>query len=669
MKPFKQTIARAKKRQQRLNLLMLGGFMLLVVIILTILLISRSTRIIVQPDAALPASINVEQGLGMALFGSVYSLTASPTVRITADRYYPHQQILQPEEQGQVVTITLKPLPSRVFFTTELSDGRTSWQLNDDVVAVADFLEQTLSPNDYTLIVSHPHYQLETIDFSLAAGEQLEQTISLATLIGKLIIESTPSGASVTIDDKMAGETPIEISVNGGFIDVSVFMPEFAPSTETIEITQQTTTAERHYRLQAEQALINLDLRPAGGRLIVNGIVVNATERLSVEARKNHKITYQKPGYFPQTQTANLNSKQSTTLVFDLAEENGDVSINSNPKATVKINGIGLGSTPMNLSLQVMPQQITLSRPGYRTVIQTVTPSSKSAKDVSVTLLPEAQAQLTEAPRNYQTVVGGEIVLFTPNETFTLGAVRGEAGQRANEFLRQVKLTKPFYAGAHEVTNREYQQFKSDHQGDAQLPVTSVSWLQAVRFCNWLSEKENLQPVYLIDGNKLVGINDNANGYRLLSEAEWEWLARKANRAQSNRFVWGDAATIPKTAVNIADESAKTAVRTYVPRYNDGYAGMAPVKSFNRELSGLYDLGGNVSEWVHDAYKLTVPNASQIYRQQLDTSKADIRVIKGANWRSGSLTELRSAYRDGLSQPRDNVGFRIGRYLIRGEPK
>ncbi|MDT8311966.1 MAG: SUMF1/EgtB/PvdO family nonheme iron enzyme, partial [Methylophaga sp.] len=195
-----------------------------------------------------------------------------------------------------------------------------------------------------------------------------------------------------------------------------------------------------------------------------------------------------------------------------------------------------------------------------------------------------------------------------------------------------------------------------------------VSWLQAAQFCNWLSEKENLQPVYRINGNQIAAVDDNANGYRLLSEAEWEWLARKAKRAQTSRFVWGDAATIPKNAANIADESAKTAVNTYVPRYNDGYAGVAPVKSFARELSGLYEMGGNVSEWVHDAYTLTVPNANQVYQQQLDNSLADIRVIKGANWRSGSLTELRASYRDGLSQPRDNVGFRIGRYLNRGAP-
>ena len=668
MKPFNQSLQQAKKRHQRLYLMMLIGLLLMGLLILTALLVSRGTRIIVKPEAALPVSVNVEQGLGMALFGSVYSLTSSPTIRVTADGYYPHEQVIQPAEQGKLLTVTLKPLPSKITFSTDLADGRTTWQLNDNVVAVADTFEQILPPSDYQLSVNHPHYQPETIDFSLAAGEQLEQTVSLTPVAGALQIGSTPAGATVIIDGKKVGETPLEMPVAGGFYDVAVSMPAFASTTETIEITQQVTTAERHYRLQAEQASIKLDLQPTGGTLTVNGIAVNATEQLSVEAGKNHKITYQKPGYVPQTQTTTVNSKQSVTLAFDLPEENGDVAINAHPEATVEINGEAVGTTPLNLSLQAVPQEITLSRPGYRTVSQTVTPSSASAKTVSVTLLPEAEAQLAEAPRSYQTAAGGEMVLFTPNETFTMGAARDEAGQRANEFLRQIKLFRPFYAGVHEVTTREYQQFKSDHPGDGSLPVTSVSWLQAVQFSNWLSKKENLQPVYMLNSNQLTGIDDNANGYRLLSEAEWEWLARKANRSKTMRFVWGDAATVPKNAANIADESAKTAVSTYVPRYNDSYAGIAPVKHFARELSGLYDMGGNVSEWTHNAYSLIVPNAKRIYDQQLDNSLAETRVIKGANWRSGSLTELRASYRDGLSQPRDNVGFRIGRYLNRGEP-
>lgn len=668
MNPFNQSLEQAQKRQQRLYLILLVSFVLIAILLVLALMISRGTRVMVAPDAALPASVSVEQGIAVAVLGSVYSLSSSPTIRVTAERFYPHRQVLQEADLGQVLHITLKPLPSKVSFNAGLSDKRTVWQINDEPLVVTDALEQLLPPGDYTLTISHPHYEQQTIDFSLAAGEQLEQVVSLEPVTGKLLIRSTPSEASVVIDGKEAGSAPQEITLKGGFYQVAVSLAEYETSRETMEVTRDTPNVERDYRLQPVQATINLDLQPAGGSLSVNGIERPATQKLSVEAGKTHQISYRKAGYFSQTQSITVNSKQSASLSFDLTEETGDIEIQSSPVAGVEVNGKVMGNTPITLTLQALPHEITLSRPGYRSVNKTLTPAAKTTQKITATLLPEAQAKLAEAPRLYQHAAGGEMALFIPDEVFTMGAARDEAGQRANEFLRQIRLSRAIYAGVTEVTNQVYRQFKSSHSGDAQLPVTSISWLDAVRFCNWLSEQEDILPVYQLTGNQLASINDKADGYRLLSEAEWEWLARKANRPEASRFVWGNATTLPKNSANIADESAKTSVGNYVPRYNDGYAGVAPVKRFSREPSGLYDMGGNVSEWTHDGYTLTVPDVTQIYPQQLDNNQTDSRVIKGANWRSGSLTELRSVYRDGLSQPRDSVGFRLGRYLHKGAP-
>ena len=198
------------------------------------------------------------------------------------------------------------------------------------------------------------------------------------------------------------------------------------------------------------------------------------------------------------------------------------------------------------------------------------------------------------------------------------------------------------------------------------MPVTNISWLDAVRFCNWLSEQEGLDPVYLLQGNRIISVNAGAHGYRLLTEAEWEWLARKANRTSRTRFTWGNDSVIPKNSVNVADTSAQGTVKNFVPKYNDGYAGVAPAGSFVQELSGLFDQGGNVSEWVHDSYSLTPSRSGQVYKDPFDTVHGDSHVIKGANWRSGTLTELRASYREGLSGTRDDVGFRIGRYVYGG---
>lgn len=666
MNPFSQSLIQAKKRQQRLYMLLVAGFFMIGILIVLALVISRGTRIMVAPDSALPASISVEEGIAVAVFGSVYSLTASPEIRVTADRYYPHRQVLQPADHGQKLKITLQPLPSKISFSTGLTDGRTVWKIDDENVVIDDSLEQLLLPGDYTLTVSHPHYEPETIDFSLAAGEQFEQAISLVPVNGQLLIDSIPSGAMVTIDDEKVGKAPQSVTLDGGFHEVALSRPGYETSRETLELTQDNSTLERMYRLQPVSATINLNLKPAGGTLTVNGVARQATQNLALEVGKTHRITYQKPGYFSQNETLTLGSKQSRTLAFELSEETGEIAVSASPTATVEVNGKAMGQTPMTLTLQALPQDITLTRPGYRAVKETITPTSQAAKKISATLVPEAQAKLAEAPRLYQHAAGGEMALFTPDTVFQMGAARDEPGQRANEFLRQIRLSRPFYAGVTEVTNKAFQQFKASHSGDAQLPVTSISWLEAVRFCNWLSLQENLQPVYELIDNQLSGIDDKADGYRLLSESEWEWLAREAKRQQTTRFVWGNDTTLPKNSVNIADESAKSQVKTYVPRYNDAYASSAPVKSFSREISGLYDMGGNVSEWTHDVYTLTVPDATQVYPQQLDSRLSGSRVIKGANWRSGSLTELRAAYREGLSEPRDDVGFRLGRYLNTG---
>jgi formylglycine-generating enzyme required for sulfatase activity len=283
-------------------------------------------------------------------------------------------------------------------------------------------------------------------------------------------------------------------------------------------------------------------------------------------------------------------------------------------------------------------------------------------------MLTEYQARLQEAPREYTNQAGIKLKLFVIEDEFIMGAPRSEKGQRANEFQRKIKLNKPFYAGLHEVTNGQYGQYKPQKAvGSAGAPVTSVSWQEAAAFCNWLSAKEKLRPFYTIAGGQVTGFDLNADGYRLLSEGEWEWLARKAGKGQQTIFTWGNDTVIPPKVTNVADESAQGQVKVYVPNYNDGYSGVAPVGSFNREPSGLYDMAGNVSEWVHDVYSIMPPPEGKIVGNPLGEQRGDSHVVKGANWRSGTITTLRPAFREGLTAGRDDVGFRIGRYLYGGE--
>ncbi len=89
--------------------------------------------------------------------------------------------------------------------------------------------------------------------------------------------------------------------------------------------------------------------------------------------------------------------------------------------------------------------------------------------------------------------------------------------------------------------------------------------------------------------------------------------------------------------------------------------------SLAQEKSGLYDQGGNVSEWTHDSYSIVIPEQGKVFQDPFDSTNAGLHVIKGANWRSGSITELRPSYREGLGAGRDDLGFRVGRYVYGGD--
>jgi formylglycine-generating enzyme required for sulfatase activity len=106
-------------------------------------------------------------------------------------------------------------------------------------------------------------------------------------------------------------------------------------------------------------------------------------------------------------------------------------------------------------------------------------------------------------------------------------------------------------------------------------------------------------------------------------------------------------------------------VQFFVPRYTDGHVGSAPVGSFKKEKSGLFDLFGNVSEWVNDAYILMLPERGNVEMNPLKKTVGLYHVIKGPSFRSGTRTALRASYRDGLEGKRPDVGVRVGRYLYR----
>ena len=124
------------------------------------------------------------------------------------------------------------------------------------------------------------------------------------------------------------------------------------------------------------------------------------------------------------------------------------------------------------------------------------------------------------------------------------------------------------------------------------------------------------------------------------------------------RFPWGDAFPPPDKSGNFADRSAATLVGRSVFGYNDNEIVAAAVKTYPADARGLFDIGGNVAEWVNDFYEIPKPVPQT---DPLGPPKGDYHVIKGASWMDGTVTELRASFRNYGTDGRPDLGFRIAR--------
>lgn len=268
------------------------------------------------------------------------------------------------------------------------------------------------------------------------------------------------------------------------------------------------------------------------------------------------------------------------------------------------------------------------------------------------------ETKKTEVPENMVLITGGK---------FMMGDVLKDPNSVMEE-AHNVILNYDYYLGIYEVTFSEYDVFcQSEGKtlpddsgfGRGNQPVINVSWYDAVKYCNYLSAQEGLSPAYnesyeLINpkGETTSDIT-KVEGYRLPTEAEWEFAARQGG--DNIRFGNGR---------DIADPSEINFDPSYQYDYSvagENRAISVPVGSFPPNALGLYDMSGNVSEWCADLYDTAYYQSGQINPVN-DSGTSFNRMIRGGSYNSyakGLRTSSRTSFPMSFSSK--NVGFRIAR--------
>jgi len=206
-----------------------------------------------------------------------------------------------------------------------------------------------------------------------------------------------------------------------------------------------------------------------------------------------------------------------------------------------------------------------------------------------------------------------------------LGMVLVEAG------IMNDKEISSFYIGRYPITRKEWFEIypeKNDDKGKLYRPITDVSWYNAVNYCNDRSVEEGLMPCYTRSGPNYM-CNFKANGYRLPTDAEWEYAAKGGKDGAKDNFIYSGSNDSNEVAWH--SENSKGRIHR--------------VGKKKPNQLGLYDMSGNVWEWCYDK-----------------TPSGSSRVFRGGSWSShSSLARVTDCYFYGPGSRSDAIGFRVVR--------
>ncbi len=635
-------------------------------LLLFALMQAKSVRITAQVDNP---EINVDGGLQLLLGERRLMFPGRYTVAISHPEFETlHAELDVGEDSQQAFRYVLQRKPDE--YRVSSSPEGVMVTVDGEEHGETPLQNVLLAPGDRQLSFSHPRYFTKEQTLSVLGGGFKQQlVVELEPAWASLSIDSSPQGAEVFSGEQLLGVTPFTGELIQGQRTVSLKLDKFKTWEKELQVTAGVANAMGTIELQAADAVLNLSSRPDDAGVLVNGDYRGQTPlQLALAADQTHNIELFKQGFSKKRETVSYASASEHSLELSLSAQTGEIQLNLGTQGvSVDVNGRAVAPTSGVLKLPAVPHRIRVSKTGYLPFVTTITPRPGFRQRLDVSLQTPAQARLAAIEPTISSPAGQTMLLFKPG-LFTMGASRREPGRRANEILRKVTLKKFFYMSTTEVTNAQYRQFRSAHSskrvqdkslnGDQQ-PVVRVSWIDAALYCNWLSAEQGLDAVYTIEKDALVAVNKEANGYRLPTEAEWAWVARTLD-STTLKFPWGQEWPIPPKAGNFADASGSYMLSRVIRHYNDGFAATAPVAKFTPNQHGLYDIGGNVAEWVHDFYA-----PGQAAGEQVDPfgpESSNYHVVRGSSWRHGSQVELRLSYRDYSDKKRDDLGFRIARY-------
>lgn len=650
---------------------LVAAFLLISAYAAWFILVAKSVYIEVNP---LTAEIEIEGGVAIRLGARYLIHQGEFDLTLRNEGYHDTVSKLNvSDQQAQTHPFSMKKLPGKVSFASSAPDS-VRVQIDAVDAGITPLQSIDVEAGEHQITLSKDRYIAQQQQITVE-GRGVEETFQfeLHPAWATVGLSSNPPGAEILVDGEVVGVTPSNTEILQGSREVTVKLVGHKVWQDNLVVVAGEDFFIPAVTLEPADGLVFIRSTPSAASVTIDGEFKGLTPlEVALPPGRRHEITLFKAGYESGRRSITTAPDGETAVNINLQAVTASVIISSTPEdAELYVNGEFRGVANQTIELMSVAQRIEIRKPGYVPYSTEFISRPGLDQAIRVDLKSLEQERLEQIKPEIVSAAGQTLRLFYPT-AFTMGSSRREAGRRPNETIREILLQKPFYFGLTEVTNGQYKRFKADHksgtlQGQSMdlenQPVIQVTWNAAALYCNWLSAQESLPLFYQVEGEAVIGINAQANGYRLPTEAEWEWIARTDGSDAELRFPWGDQLPPPENAGNFADISTQAFLGEIQANYNDNFMGTAPVGRFTPNYHGIYDIAGNVAEWVNDFYGAAGSVGGILETDPLGPLAGEFHTIRGSSWAQGSIAELRLSFRDYGAEPRDDVGFRVSRYL------
>tara|TARA_A100001011_G_scaffold27741_1_gene27093 strand:+ start:315 stop:2225 length:1911 start_codon:yes stop_codon:yes gene_type:complete len=587
---------------------------------------------------------------------SVFSIKDTYSIKVYAEGFEDGKFKLS--HKNGLNIINLEPSEIKVEILYDIPPTNPNFKINNNNYEIGS--EVKIKPGEYIfLIESDNYFTYEKIDKILPSGDTYKIDLKKNKINKPIKIVSEYKNVKINnnkydnIEDiiylKEKNNNFLFVDNDNLKIDYNYYVDD--NRYEEVDFSKIPITIE---------SKILIETNPPGAAISINKKYVGITP-ITINNKKVNLIEISASGYKDLTIEPNEDLDKKNYL-YTLEPLLSKISLKSNLEAKIYINNEYVGITPFEIKLRMGEYDLVLIKDGYAKVEKKLIIDPGFNIDINEKLITLKQSAILNSKQIIENKIGMELKLFNPTQIL-LGSKITEKRRQRNEILKNVHLNKHYYASKSLVTESNYKSIITSYNKVSENPIVNVTWDEAAIFCNKLSKIEGFEEFYKLDSNeKVVGYNQKSIGYRLLSETEWENIA--SINTGKTIYPWGDEASVPTGIGNLAGEEVKGKYKYYIKNYRDDNIKLSKVKTFKPNKNGMYDIVGNVSEWVHDFYSEDFfISEDEILYNYMGPNFGNSHVIKGSNYQSSNTTELGISYREGQIEASDLIGFRVARWI------